>query len=100
MSIQEKGRLLSAWLLAGLPYFDQADQRYLHLRDVPLEFESAILRWLDLHAEFVEQDSPACVLIEGPKGLAISACGWSEFLYWVKKTLDAKLTEMEAASPN
>ncbi|WP_156914358.1 hypothetical protein [Cupriavidus sp. amp6] len=98
MSIQEKGRLLQAWLLAGLPYFDQAGRRYLHLHDVPLEFESAILRWLDLHPELVEYDSPDCVLAEGPKGIAISACGWSTFLTWVKETLDEKLAEMEARS--
>lgn len=100
MSIQQKGRLLEAWLLAGLPYFDLAGKRYLNLRDVPLEFESAILRWLDLHPELVEHDSPDCVLLEGPKGLAISACGWSAFLAWVKETLNEKLLQLEADQPN
>jgi len=100
MSIQEKGRLLQAWLLAGLPYFDHAGRQYLHLRDVPFEFESAILRWLDLHPELVEHDSPDCVIDEGPKGLAISDCGWSLFLVWAKETLDEKLVQLESGPGN
>lgn len=94
MSLQQKLRLLSHWIPAGLPSFEQGKRTYLHLRDVPYEFESPLIRWLEFHPELLEQSSEDCVLIEGPKGLAIDEHGWSEFVRWIVLTMEAKLGEM------
>lgn len=51
MSLQQKMRLLSAWLPAGLPYVETEVGSYLYLHDVPYELESIIARWLLLRPE-------------------------------------------------
>jgi len=97
MSLQQKMRLLSSWLPAGLPHFDAEFGTYLHLQDVPYELENILARWLLLHPELTDRDLSSCVLIEGAKGLAISQEGWENFVSWLVETLRAKLDDMEQA---
>ncbi|SPA19738.1 conserved hypothetical protein [Cupriavidus taiwanensis] len=99
MSLQQKMRLLSAWLPAGLPDFEAEVATYLHLQDVPYELESILARWLLLHPELTDRELPTCVLIESDKGLAISQEGWESFVCWLVETLRAKLDDMEQAHP-
>lgn len=95
MAINQKLRLLSGWLPLGLPYFSHGSTTYLHLEDVPYELESLIARWLMLHPELTEHDSAECVLMEGPKGMAISQAGWETFVSWIVDTLREKLGALE-----
>jgi len=95
MAINQKLRLLSGWLPLGLPYFSHGNTTYLHLKDVPYELESLIARWLMLHPELTEHDSADCVLMEGPKGIAIGQAGWETFVSWIVDTLREKLDSLE-----
>ncbi|WP_444632760.1 hypothetical protein [Cupriavidus oxalaticus] len=98
MSLQQKMRLLSAWLPAGLPYVETEVGSYLYLHDVPYELESILARWLLLRPELTDRDDlSTCVLVEGGKGLAITREGWESFLSWLVETLRAKLDDMEQA---
>ncbi|MBP0619346.1 hypothetical protein [Cupriavidus consociatus] len=99
MSLQQKMRLLSAWLPAGLPHFEAEVGTYLHLQDVPYELENILARWLLLHPELTDRELPTCVLIEGGKGLAISRDGWENFVCWLVETLRTKLDDMEQDQP-
>lgn len=101
MSIQQKLRLLAAWLPAGIPCFIHGATTYLYLKDVPYEFEDILGRWLLLHPELTESDSSECALIDHTEGLAINQEGWEQFVFWImtvaRDRLDAM--EMERGSP-
>jgi hypothetical protein len=61
----------------------------LLFKDVPLELERALTRWLLLHDELVREGSPACVLrvdARGRDGITWAARGC--FLDWMGAQLD------------
>ncbi len=97
MSLQQKMRLLSSWLPAGLPHFSDENGSYLYLQDVPYELENILARWLLLHPELTDSESPACVLVEGAKDVAINQEGWEAFVFWLVETLRGKLDDLEQA---
>lgn len=94
MGLHDKTRLLELGMPAGMPFFECDNRSYIHLRDVPYELEQALLRWLELNPCLVDQCSPDCELIEGPKGLAISQHGWGQFLAFVREAVNDKLAQL------
>jgi hypothetical protein len=89
MAFQDKFRALMFGLPAGVPACELAGEKVLLFKDVPLELERALTRWLLLHDELLDEDSPASVLRIDARGRdGITWAGWGCFLDWMGAQLD------------
>jgi hypothetical protein len=90
MAFQDKFRAFTFGLNAGVPAYDLVGEKVLLMKHAPLELESALARWLLLHDDLVDRDSPACALRFDVRGqMGITWPVWGRFLDWMGAQLGA-----------
>ncbi|SOY70902.1 hypothetical protein [Cupriavidus taiwanensis] len=91
---EQASRALAHWLPAGLPTFEQNNERYIYLTNVPFELEIVIRRWLQSQLESKPEISSTW-LIHGGNGSALSQDGWKAFMIWLTDSLQHQLDQAE-----
>lgn len=92
---QQPWRALAEWLPGGLPTIvGTKSTRHILLRDVPLEIEIALRRWIRWQLA-LNSNEAAQWLIETAEGLALTQTGWRAFLKWLTDALLQRLDQME-----
>lgn len=74
---------------AGVPARELAGEKVLLFKDVPLELESSLERWLLLHDDLLHKDSVVCALrFYDRHRMGITWAAWERFLEWTAAQLD------------
>ncbi|MFM0006263.1 hypothetical protein PQR57_35415 [Paraburkholderia dipogonis] len=90
MAFQDKFRAFMFGLQAGVPACELAGEKVLLMKRAPLELETSLARWLLLHDDLVDRDSPACALRFDERGqMGITWLVWGRFLDWMGAQIDA-----------
>lgn len=89
MAFQDKFRALMFGLAAGVPVRELAGEKVLLFKDVPLELESSLERWLLQQEDLLHRDSVVCALrFDDRDRMGITWAVWGRFLDWMGAQLD------------
>lgn len=84
----DKLRALMFGIPIGVPSHELRGEQVLLLKDVPLELESSLRRWLWSQPELVREDSPAYALrFNAAERMAIPWEVWEQYLSWMQQAL-------------
>lgn len=96
MAIHDKFRAFMFGLPIGVPACELAGEKVLLFKHVPYELEEPFARWLLLHDDLVDRDSPACAIrFDERERIGVTWSVWGSFLDWMVTQLGACFNEQD-----